>query len=226
MNVAMPDTTRRLNTWPMGHRTPALKGIPHVARTLRGCPRGCTPARWLIGLFWLFAITGCVFLAPIEEEEPDPDDPPRFSLDSENTEPPLGDQPIIMQPGGGRFYTIRVGGGHDNNLEQTLYWRAVVDYANFAIATQPTEVPPENRESAFVYQYNPCVGLHPQLAEDPSDHTHALYMAISDAPFVDTAEFFDASDQKLRLQEVFKTEPEGRVTLIFWTLELSGSCFL
>ncbi len=160
--------------------------------------------------------TSCLFLAPIEEEEAIPDDPPFFDQVTA-IRPGLGTVLIDLDDGGIRAFAITQ--VRDVNLEQRLYWRTVVDYGQFVIATTPAQILPEQRDdNPITFQYSPCTEPHRLWAREGG--TYQLYLLLSDAPFLATGEFF-RPDQ---LMLPFDTEAERPVVWVSWLLRLDGSC--
>ena len=187
----------------------------------------------------VLCLMSCVIPAPIDEEEPAPDEPPRFD-GVNDVEPPPGrvflQLDVDFNP---TVFVLR--GVEDPNPEQTLYWRRVAVYRNAVVATEAIEVPPSETASierpTIVYQYSPCAIFEPDLPhvinlEEP--RAHLLYLAVSDAEFATPGSNTFPVNDGLRL--ALETKPSGlgfnedgeerlrAPALASWTVIFDGDC--
>jgi hypothetical protein len=172
--------------------------------------------RAVVLLAALFLWSACFFPAPIEEEAAIPDEPPGFD-EANDIRPPIGTVSIDLDDGGIRAFALtRV---NDINLEQTLYWRAIVDYGGFVVATVPVSIRPEQRERNPVsHQYSPCTEPDSIFAKEGTDST--IYLVLSDAEFVFQDQFFTPEN----LNRPFRVEGDRVVVWVSWPLRLEGEC--
>lgn len=165
---------------------------------------------------------GCLFPAPIEEEEPDPAFRPEIVIPDDVEPNPLSlverdleTQPILP------FAVLEI---TDANSFDNLYWRAVYDTGIRAVRLEDGELRPGARQLSTLFA--PCSQVHRLFVEESRTAFGnfaflTLYLAVSDVPFLD-GDFNTLPPNAAEKQ--LQTELERPVTLVTWTIKLNGVC--
>ena len=175
----------------------------------------------ILSSFWL---SGCLFVAPIDEE-PEPEDKLPYIDTISGVSPGMGLVNINLSQGGEQEFIISSYG--DENTSQVLYHRIVIDYRSADIYTNPVYaiVPkqiPANERDRISYKFSACTAAlsYPDAIADGK--TINLYIVLSDEPFTFQNQLFSA----LNFTQPFETSTEhvDRSVWVQWTLLFKGKC--
>ena len=178
----------------------------------------------LTALLSTLCMTGCLFVAPIDEESEPVDELPYIDTISGVT-PGMGLVNINLSQGGEQEFIISSYG--DDNSEQTLYHRIVIDYRSADVYTNPVYaiVPKQVHAHArerISYKFSACTAAlsYPDAIADGK--TINLYIVIADEPFAFQNQLFTA----LNFTQPFETSTEhpDRSVWVQWTLLFKGTC--
>ncbi len=161
---------------------------------------------------------GCLYVAPIEEED---DILPYINNNAVN--PSLG--VVEVDLGGNSELTVTLSAYGDENSEQMLYHRMILDFRPSGekriIATEPRYVEPGKRDR-IMYQFRPCTMSNTYSGVFQEGKTIDLYFLLSDEKFINDTEITIGKEGEF--QQPFKTNPENRVVWVQWSLIFNGSC--
>ena len=166
-------------------------------------------------------IAGCVYLAPIDEYEPE-DKLPYIDLLS-GVNPSMGFVNINLGLGGNQEFVLSIYG--DENSEQTLYHRAVIDMqpagetSRPVYAIGPQTIQPDARDK-ISYNFPACQFAQNYPGSIAEGKTINFYLLISDAPFLHQSQSFSATD----FSQPFETVEKNRAVWVEWTLQFQGVC--
>lgn len=163
-------------------------------------------------------LSGCLYVAPIEEE-----DNVLPYINSNAVNPSLG--AVEVELSGGGELTITLSAYGDENAEQTLYHRMVMDFRPSGekriIATEPRYVEPGNRDR-IMYQFRPCTMSNNYSSVIQEGKTIDLYLLLSDERFINDTEITIGKEGEF--QQPFKTNPENHAVWVQWSLIFNGLC--
>jgi len=182
--------------------------------------RGLTPWAVRFALFWFLAglAQGCFLPAPIDEEDPTVDEPPRIL----STIPKQGTQQVTYSTIGPSFYVTL----EEVNVEQELYWRLVVSYddeLNAAVVIVlegdterivPVIKDPTRRVLTAIY--SPCDT--PQY--DLEGRSGTLYIGVSDRPFLRPLSFKYKTSE---IGDAFLIDEDRPVASFSWPIKIVGN---
>ena len=173
------------------------------------------------GIVPAILLSGCLYVAPIEEELPEEDTPPYIT--EQEPDPFIR----VMLDRGADVSVLKYG---DRNAGQTLHHRVVLDLRpamptseNAVISSTPREQPAGNRTEPVRYHIDPC-GYQAEYPDIIAmGKTIEAYILISDAPFYYRGE--DVKGHRSNsLVEPYKTQDDREIASAHWTLVLDGTC--
>ncbi len=173
----------------------------------------------LLSLLILSLTSGCLYVAPIDEE-PDPDDTMPFIHEAS---PGLGVVEINLDNSSAQLFILS--SYDDANSEQALYSRIVMDYRpagvtqNAITATIPIVGDAGSRDS-LTYELRPCEMAKKQADVFVDGKTIDLYFVIADERFIHENQSFLSTDFSLP----FKTYTGRGSVWVQWTLLFKGEC--
>ena len=173
----------------------------------------------LLSLLILSLTSGCLYVAPIDEE-PDPDDTMPYIKESS---PGLGVVEINLDNSSSQQFILS--SYDDANQEQAIYSRIVMDYRpagvakNAITATIPNMGAPGSRDS-LTYELRPCEMAKSQAEVFEDGKTIDLYFVIADERFIHENQSFLSTDFSLP----FKTYTGRGSVWVQWTLLFKGKC--
>ena len=167
----------------------------------------------------LIALTsGCLYVAPIEEE-PEPEDTMPYISD---TEPSLGLVTIDLDSSN-NTKTFKLTKYGDDNLDQSLYSRIVIDYRPAGVdrieATKAIEWQAGKRDE-LMYLLRPCEMASVVSGVFEDQRTIDLYFVLSDRPFQNTTLTYATTDFLLP----FKVGDDHTSVYVQWTVRFTNAC--
>lgn len=176
--------------------------------------------RGVLLLYIMVALTGCFYISPIEEEDPEVDYPPVIDK-LHGISPELGYVTINLSEGGRQQFVVSQ--YDDVNIEQPLYHRNVIDYRPAGITSNPiTATLPDKIEAGsrnpIRYEFVACSSPF-QNAIKPGK-TVILYILLSDDIFSDYKQSYSDKDHL----KPFATANEREPIWVSWTLQFIGEC--
>lgn len=180
--------------------------------------------RILIILCTAFLLGGCLYVAPIEED-PDPEDRLPYIDEISGVSPSMGLVTVNLDLGGNQEFIVSTYG--DENENQTLYHRIVIDYRLAEVSTNPVyavvpkQIKPGERDR-ISYRFAACTAALSYPGAISDGKTINLYIVLSDEPFTFQNQLFSA----LNFAQPFETSTEHRDRSIWvqWTLRFQGTC--
>ena len=173
---------------------------------------------WLVPALFM---SGCLYVAPIQEG-PDPEDTPPY-ITKAKVSPGTG--VVEMELSSGEGMEFMVSGYGDDNEEQTLYHRIVMDFrpagvsGNSIQATVPIACLPEHRDP-IAYLINPCAYQSQYSGAITDGHSMDLYVLLADELFRHQNERFQNAD----FSYPFETQNGKGAVSVQWTVLFRGEC--
>ena len=170
-------------------------------------------------LLTLLLTQGCLYVAPIDED-PEPDDTMPYIKEAS---PGLGVVDINLT--GSISQKFILSSYDDDNAEQALYSRIVMDYRpagvtlNAIQATIPIAGKAGNRDT-LTYELRPCEMAKTQAGVFEDGKVIDLYFLISDERFIHENQSFLSTDFSLP----FRTYTGRGSVWVQWTLRFQGNC--
>ena len=163
------------------------------------------------------SLTGCFYLAPLDQDIEEQPYPPTINMLT-GTDPPVGMLSLNLNEGG--KHQFLVSDFDDPNLDDTLYWRWIVDYGTMVAASFPMSVLPSQREDARLsFDFTACDSIY--IANVTEGKTVVVYIVLSDSQFTNHGQSF-RGDQ---IQIPFETQSETSSPIwASWTVQFKGSC--
>ena len=169
-------------------------------------------------------VSGCLFVAPIDED-PEPEDKLPYIDTVSGVSPGMGLVNVNLTLGGNQEFIISSYG--DENFSQVLYHRAVIDYraaggvANPIFAVVPKQIPANERDR-ISYRFSACTAAKSYPGAIGDGKTISFYIILSDEPFTFQNQLFSA----LNFTQPFETSSEhlDRSVWVQWTLLFTGTC--
>ncbi len=165
-----------------------------------------------------FLMAGCLYVAPIEEEE--------NALPAINTDavsPSLG--VVELELNDDAVMKMILSAFDDENEDQALYHRVIIDLRPAGeyriIATEPRVIEPGNRDR-IMYQIRPCSMLSGYGNVIQDGKSIDVYFVLADERFMSDSEIIISKEGEF--QQPFKTNPENRTVWVQWSLAFKGSC--
>ena len=169
-----------------------------------------------------FLLTGCLYVAPIDEDPTPEDEPPYINMLS-GVSPVMGLVNLNLSLGGNQEFIISSYG--DENPEQNLYHRIVIDYRPAGVMTNPVfalvpkTTDPEARDR-ISYAFNACTAALSYPNAIREGQSIDLYLILSDEPFMHQNQLFSA----MNFTQPFETESGRPAVWVQWTLQFNGTC--
>jgi len=168
-------------------------------------------------------LSGCFYLAPIEPDA-DPEDVLPYIDVLEGVSPRMGTLTVNLSVNEGKQQFIVTGYG-DDNIDQELFHRMVIDYrlagitSNPITATIPYTILPESR-GQLIYEFTPCspLQLYPSAIKD--GHVISIFVILADDQFLHFNQFFMGDD----FSQPFKTRSGRRAVWVSWNVQFVGAC--
>lgn len=167
-------------------------------------------------------LSGCLYFPEIEED-PEPEDTLPYINALSGVSPSMGVVNINLSLGGNQEFIISNYG--DNNLDQPLYHRVVIDYRTAGVTTNPvyTVVPKQIQPGArdrITYSFPACTAAMSYPDAIVEGKTINLYLVVSDDAFLHQNQLFSA----MNFSQPFETTSGRPSVWVQWTLQFMGSC--
>lgn len=163
-------------------------------------------------------ITGCLYVAPIEEEE---DVLPSINPNAVTPTPGVVEMDLSEDPS----MNISLSLYDDDNEDQELFHRVVMDFRpageSRVTATEPRVSMPGSRER-IMYQFKPCSMLSSYSGVIQDEHSIDMYLLIADRRFMSDTELVISKEGEF--QQPFKTNPENHDVRVHWSVVFKGTC--
>lgn len=165
---------------------------------------------------------GCFYIAPIDED-PEPEDTLPYVNALNGVSPSMGLVNINLSLGGNQEFVIS--GYGDDNLDQPLYHRIVIDYRTAGVAANPVySIVPKriepNARDRITYSFPACTAAISYPTAIADGKQIELYLVIADTPFMHASQLFSA----MNFQQPFETETGRSAVWVQWTLKFVGTC--
>lgn len=167
-------------------------------------------------------LAGCLYVSPIDEEPPLDDFPPYINSLS-GVSPSMGVVNINLSLGGTQEFVISDYG--DDNLDQTLYHRIIVDYRAAGMTYNPIfsvaykSIAPHGRDR-ITYSYPACTDAitYPNIITDGK--SIELYVLLADEEFLYPNPYYASQN----FSQPFETKTGRNAVWVHWTLKFNGVC--
>lgn len=169
-----------------------------------------------------FLYSGCFYIAPIDEDAKPEDEPPYINMLS-GVSPVMGLVNVNLSLGGNQEFIISSYG--DENLDQALYHRVVMDYrpagvsANPVFAVVPKRIDADARDR-ISYAFAACTAAMSYPNAIVEGKSIDLYLILSDEPFMHQNQLFSA----MNFTQPFETATGRPAVWVQWTLQFNGTC--
>ncbi|MCL2325808.1 MAG: hypothetical protein FWC40_04835 [Proteobacteria bacterium] len=168
-------------------------------------------------------LSGCFYLAPIEPD-PEPEDVLPYIDALGGVNPRMGTYTVNLSVNEGRQQFTVTGYG-DDNIDQELFHRMVIDYrlanisSNPITATVPRTILPESRDQ-LSYEFTACSPhqTYPEAIKD--GHVISFHVVLADDQFKFFNQYFMGEDFSLP----FETRSGRRAVWVSWNVQFVGAC--
>lgn len=167
-------------------------------------------------------LTGCLYIAPIDED-PEPENEPPYIDMLSGVSPVMGLVNVNLSLAANQEFILSSYG--DENLDQYLYHRVVIDYRPAGVSTNPVfavvpkDIAPGERDR-ISYAFNACTAALSYPNAIAEGQSIDLYLILADEPFMHQNQLFSA----MNFTQPFETESGRTAVWVQWTLQFSGTC--